>query len=205
MSVSFKDSKTKENLLRAFAGESQAANRYLFAAGVAKKNKLHLIEEVFLFTAGQERAHAKVFYDHLKEVAGENIYIDGNFPVDISDDIVTLLNKAQHNEFEEFEDAYPNFAKIAKEEGFPQVSASFELIAKVEKTHGERFGYYAKMLEQNQLYKSDTNGIWMCLKCGHIVNGAKAPDICPVCKYDQGYFVPLEYAPYSDAAMIGLI
>ncbi|BCN32031.1 rubrerythrin [Anaeromicropila herbilytica] len=204
MSVSLKESKTKENLLRAFAGESQAANRYTFAANVAKNNKLHLVEEVFLFTANQERAHAKVFFDHLKEVAGENIYIDGNFPVDISDDIVSLLNKAKHNEFEEFEDAYPNFAKIAKEEGFAQIAASFELIAKVEKTHGERFGFYAKMLEENKLYQSDTSGIWMCLNCGHIVTGNKAPEICPVCQYDQGYFVPIEYAPYSDKAMLGL-
>ena len=104
MAVNFKTSETKLNLMRAFAGESQARNRYTFAAQLAKEQKLHVVEAVFTFTADQEKEHAQVFYNHLKEMAGETIQIDGGYPVDISQSVLELLRFAQHNEYEEHED-----------------------------------------------------------------------------------------------------
>ena len=119
MSVEFNMSETKTNLMRAFAGESQARNRYTFAASQAKAAKLHVVEAVFTYTAGQEKEHAEVFYKHLEEMAGETIHIDGGYPVDITDSIVQLLRYAQHNEYEEYDDAYKAFGDKAMEEGFP--------------------------------------------------------------------------------------
>ena len=139
-----KGTQTEENLMRAFAGESQARNRYTFAAKSAHKNKLHCIEAVFQFTASQELAHAKVFYDFLKESNGSTMYIDGGYPVEIYDDAYSLLNAAAHNEYQEYDDVYKSFADIAEQEGFIGVAQTFKNIAAIEKTHGDRFQYFAK-------------------------------------------------------------
>lgn len=197
MSVDFKNSVTKENLMRAFAGESQARNRYTIAASQAKKEKLHVIEAVFTFTANQEKEHAEIFYNHLSSLGGENIQIDGAYPVDINPDVAKLLRFAQHNEYEEHDDVYQNFAKKAQEEGFLNIAASFNMIAKIEKTHGDRFGLFADMLEQNKLFVSDVEIAWMCLECGNIYRGTEVPAECPVCHNDRGYFIRLELAPYT--------
>ena len=114
MAVDFKNSETKDNLMRAFAGESQARNRYTFAASQAKKEKLHVIEAVFTYTANQEKEHAEIFYKHLKELAGETIHVDGGYPVDITEDISKLLRMAQHNEYEEHDPIYKSFGETAK-------------------------------------------------------------------------------------------
>ena len=129
MAVEFKESKTRENLMRAFAGESQARNRYTIAAETAKKQGMYAVNQIFLFTADQERGHAERFYGLLNSLAGTTIYIDGGYPVDHSDDVVKLLQSAQHNEMEEFGDVYPAFAKVAKEEGFSEVAYAFQEIA----------------------------------------------------------------------------
>lgn len=192
MSVNFKDSETKDNLMRAFAGESQARNRYTFAASQAKKAKLHVVEEVFRFTADQEKEHAEIFYNHLKELSGETIHVDGGYPVDITDSVVQLLRFAQHNEYEEHDDVYRKFGDKAKEEGFDDVARSFHMIAEIEQTHGNRFGKYADLLEQNKLFVSDVSCGWMCLNCGHVVESTAAPERCPVCDHDQGFFIRLE-------------
>lgn len=197
MSIDFKDSMTKENLMRAFAGESQARNRYTIAAGVAKKQDLHVIHAVFTFTADQEKEHAEIFYNHLAELSGEHIQIDGSYPVDISQDVAKLLRFAQHNEYEEHDDVYLHFAEKAKEEGFQNVAASFQMIAQIEKTHGDRFGLFADLLEQNKLFVSDVEAAWMCLECGNIYRGKALPEECPVCHNNKGYFVRLELAPYT--------
>ncbi len=197
MSVDFKNSETKENLMRAFAGESQARNRYTIAASQAKKQNLHVIEAVFRFTADQEKEHASIFYNHLSSLGGESIQIDGAYPVDINQDVAKLLRFAEHNEFEEHDDVYKNFAAKAKEEGFDGVAASFNMIAEIEKTHGERFGMFAELLEQNKLFVSNVETAWMCLECGHIYRGTSVPEYCPVCHHDRGYFVRLELAPYT--------
>lgn len=198
MAVEFKNSETKDNLMRAFAGESQARNRYTFAASQAKKDGLYVISAVFAFTASQEKEHAEIFYNHLKEIAGENIVVDGGYPVDISDSVSELLRMAQHNEYEEHEPVYKTFGNKAKEEGFEKVAASFFHIAEIEKIHGDRFGKYAKWLEEGKLFVSDVEVEWMCLNCGFVYTGTKAPAVCPVCKHDQGYFIRFELAPYEE-------
>lgn len=200
MAVDFKSSETKDNLMRAFAGESQARNRYTFAAGEAKKQHLHVIEAVFKFTAEQEKEHAEVFYKHLTEMSGETIHIDGGYPVDITGDVSKLLRMAQHNEYEEHDSVYRAFGEKAKEEGFERIAASFFMIAGIEKVHGDRFGKFAKLLEENKLFVADVKTGWMCLNCGFIYEGEAVPDKCPVCDSDKGYFIRLELAPYTERA-----
>lgn len=197
MNIPFKESQTKDNLMRAFAGESQARNRYTFAASQAKKKQLHVIEAVFMFTAAQEKEHAEIYYNLLKELSGTNITVDGNYPVDIFDDVTKLLRAAQHNEYEEYSHEYANFSKIAQQEGFAKAAAAFHMIAAIEKTHGDRFGRYAELLEQNKLFTSATETKWMCLNCGHIHSGSQAPELCPVCDHAQGYFIRLDLAPFE--------
>ncbi len=201
MSVDFRNSKTKENLLKAFAGESQARNRYTFAASQAKKEHLHVIEYIFQFTARQEKEHAEVFYNYLKELAGENIGIEGTYPIDIYSETVKLLRCAQHNEYEEYDPVYKSFGDIAKEEGFSAIATSFHKIAEIEKTHGDRFARFAQMLEDNKLFVADVDTGWMCLNCGYVHWGKEAPRECPVCHHDQGYFIKLSLAPYQDDSM----
>ncbi|MEA4941662.1 Rubrerythrin [bioreactor metagenome] len=196
--MDLKNSETKINLLRAFAGESQARNRYTFAAAQAKQQKLHVIEAVFTFTANQEKEHAEIYYNHLKELSGEPIQIDGSYPVDAAQDMVQLLRMAQHNEFEEFDPVYPAFAGVAKEEGFSKIAHSFDWIAGIEKIHGDRFGKLADLLEQDRLFLSDVECGWMCLNCGYVFTGKGAPEKCPVCDHDRGYFIRLTMAPYTE-------
>lgn len=197
MKTDFKNSETKDNLMRAFAGESQARNRYTFAASQARKEHLHVIDEVFTFTANQEKEHAEIFYNHLKELGGESIHVDGSYPVDITDSVVQLLRYAQHNEYEEHDDAYKNFGDKAKEEGFDKVAASFHMIAEIEQLHGNRFGVFADLLEQKKLFVSDVECGWMCLNCGYVYEGKEAPSKCPVCDHDQGFFIRLEMVPFT--------
>lgn len=195
--MDFKDSVTKDNLMRAFAGESQARNRYTFAAETAKKEGLYIIEGVFKFTASQEEAHAKVFYNHLSELAKSTIHVDGGYPVDISSNVVDLLEMATHNEYEEHDDVYKSFAETAKQEGFAKVAASFQMIAEVEKIHGDRFAKFATLLKEGKLFVSDMEIQWMCMNCGYVYNGTSAPKKCPVCGADQGYFLRMELTPYN--------
>lgn len=197
MAIALNMSETKENLMRAFAGESQARNRYTFAAGEARKQQLHVLEQVFQYTAAQEQAHAKVFYQFLKEAAGETIAIDGSYPVDIAPDISQLLKMAHHNEYEEYETVYPAFAETAKREGFLQIAAAFQMIAEIERTHGNRFHYLAELMAQNQLFSSDQEEQWVCLHCGYIYQGKEAPKKCPVCFHDQGYYIRQALAPFE--------
>ena len=195
--TNFKNSETKINLMRAFAGESQARNRYTFAAEIAKKQGLYVIEAIFNFTANQELAHANVFMKHLSEVTGENIEADGTYPVEVTNSVVELLENAAHNEFEEFDNVYKTFAETAEREGHIPVASSFKQIADIEKTHSERFKLFAQLLKENKLFVSDIECDWMCLNCGNIFNGKKAPEVCPVCQHEKGYLIRLEFAPYT--------
>ena len=122
MSVDLKNSETLKNLMRAFAGESQARNRYTFAASVCRQQKLHVVEAVFRFTADQEKEHAEIFYNHMKELAGQTVAIDGTYPVDLTNDVKELLRKAQHNEYEEHDPVYKTFGDVAQQEGFSAVA-----------------------------------------------------------------------------------
>ena len=197
MSIAFEKSETHRNLLRAFAGESQARNRYTFAAGLAKKQNLQVIEQVFLFTADQERAHAKVFYNYLQSLSGQNIAIDGAYPIDLYPTTLEHLRAAQHNEYQEWEHDYAGFAKIAMEEGFAEIGKTFEMIAAVEKTHGDRFGRFADLVENDGLFRSVAGVKWMCLNCGQIIDSTLAPATCPICKHPQGFFIRLGMAPFQ--------
>ena len=199
----FAHSQTRENLMRAFAGESQARNRYTIAAGIAHKSGLAVIQGLFLFTADQEKAHAKQFYRQLHDLGGQTIRVDGTYPVDLYADLLDYLRAAQHNEYGEWEHDYANFARTAMEEGFPLVGKLFENFANVEKIHGDRFGRYADMLEQGQLFASDVKVEWMCLNCGYVVEATAAPANCPVCRHPQGYFVRVELAPYHSGPVKG--
>lgn len=184
--------RTKENLMRAFAGESQARNRYDIAAEYCKKQGYHVLYDVFRYTAEQEKEHAKIFYDFLKDMDGQTIYIDGGYPVNNNDDIVKLLEDASHNEFEERNVIYPEFAKIAREEGFPKIAYAFEEISKIEETHAIRFEYYIDLIKNNELFDGDENSTWHCTKCGYHHRGKTAPKECPVCHHEQGYFTHYE-------------
>lgn len=195
--MDFLHSQTKINLMKAFAGESQARNRYTFAASQAKEQKLHVVQAVFEFTADQEKEHAEIFYNYLKTAAGENIPIDGTYPVDISNDVAQLLKMAHHNEYEEYNDVYKSFSDTAYSEGFDDIGLAFSNIAKIEKIHGDRFKMYADLLEQNKLFISDVKCDWICLNCGHLISTTEVPQQCPVCSHDRGYFIRLELAPYG--------
>ena len=175
MSVDLKNSETLKNLMRAFAGESQARNRYTFAASVCRQQKLHVVEAVFRFTADQEKEHAEIFYNHMKELAGQTVAIDGTYPVDLTNDVKELLRKAQHNEYEEHDPVYKTFGDVAQQEGFSAVAASFHKIAEIEQAHGNRFGRLADLLEQGKLFVSDVQCAWMCLNCGQIIHATMAP------------------------------
>ena len=199
----FAHSQTRENLMRAFAGESQARNRYTIAAGIAHKSGLAVVQGLFLFTADQEKAHAKQFYRQLHDLGGQSIRVDGTYPVDLYADLLDYLRAAQHNEYEEWEHDYAGFARTAMEEGFPLVGKLFENIAGVEKIHGDRFGRYADLLERGELFASDVKVEWMCLNCGYVVEATAAPAACPVCRHPQGYFVRVDLAPYHSGPAKG--
>ena len=196
-SIAFAHSQTRENLMRAFAGESQARSRYTIAAGIAHKSGLEVIQGLFLFTADQEKAHAKEFYRQLHELGGQTVRVDGTYPVDLYADLLDYLRAAQHNEYQEWEHDYAAFARTAMEEGFSLVGKLFENIAHVEKLHGERFGRFGDLLEQGKLFADQVKVEWMCLNCGYVVDASAAPAHCPVCRNPQGYFVRLELAPYT--------
>lgn len=198
MSIEFKDSETCKNLMRAFAGESQARNRYIFAAKQAEERGLHVIKLIFAFTASQEESHAKVFYDHLAEMSGENILIDAGYPVNISDSLESLLESAAHNEYEEHDSIYKAFADKALEEGFSVIASTFLKIAGIEKIHGDRFARFLNDLKSGKLFISDVEEEWMCLNCGFVFKGKTAPKSCPTCYQEQGFFIRMTLAPYSE-------
>ena len=197
-SEQFCSSQTRDNLMRAFAGESQAASRYRITAGIAREAGLAVIDGLFRFTAGQEDAHAKLFYRELADLGGQTLEIEGTWPVDLYADLPGYLRAAQHYELQEAEDVYPAFARTAMDEGFPLVSKIFELVARAEKTHGDRFGRIADALEQHWLFSSEDKTKWVCLHCGWSVISSAAPAECPACKHPQGFFHRADLIPFID-------
>jgi len=195
--MNLSESKTLQNLMRAFAGECQARTRYYFAAGHARNAKLPVIERVFQYTADQEYEHSGIFFKHIRKAGVKNVDICGGYPVDLMTDCLSLLRDAQHNESEEHHIVYPEFAQIARDEGFPEIAHSFSEIAKIEQIHGERFALLANWMESGKLFSGEQNTRWVCLNCGHVHEGASAPEMCPVCQHEQGYFIREEYAPYT--------
>ncbi len=195
--VALKDSVTKENLLKAFAGECQAWRRYEFAASQSKNQNLAVLYWLFHYTGNQEKEHAEVFYNHLKEFHGQEISISANYPIDNSNNILELLQLSAQHEAAEHDTIYKSFGDKAKEEGFSTIANSFYMIAEVEKVHSQRFAQYAQLVQNNKLFENDTTTEYICLNCGHIHKGTTAPQVCPVCSHNQGYFVRREDSPFG--------
>lgn len=182
---------TAINLMRAFAGESQARNRYYFAASVADKEGYKQIKDIFITTAENERAHAKVFYNLIAEgFQGKlpiNIDISAGYPV-VSGTTLDHLQGGIDGENEEFSKIYPAFATVAENEGFPEVANAFKLIAGIEKHHMERFAQLYDNVKNNKVFIKDQKTQWICENCGYIHESTDAPTICPACKHPQSYF-----------------
>lgn len=180
--------KTAECLARAFAGESQARNRYTFYSEAAHKEGYADISKIFKDIADNEKAHAKVFFNLLIQGgASGNIKVDGGYPADIGK-TVDNLKFAAEGEYEEWTDAYPSFAAIAKEEGFTEVENAFNLVITVEKQHHKIYEELHEKMNNNALYKSTEKQYWECGNCGYIYEGTEVPAKCPLCNYPQGYF-----------------
>ncbi len=195
--LALKDSVTKENLLKAFAGECQAWRRYEFAAENARKQNLEVLYWLFHYTGTQEKEHAEVFYNHLKEFNGQEISLSANYPIDHSSNMQELLQLASQHEAAEHDTIYKSFGDKAKEEGFAGIANSFYMIAEVEKTHSQRFARYAELMQSNRLFQNETPIEYICLSCGHVHSAASAPQICPVCGHNQGYFVRRDDSPFG--------
>ena len=191
MSKSFKDSETLQNLMKAFAGESQARNRYGFYAAQARKEGFRQIENIFLETADNERMHAKRFFQYANDLLGGEIpmavQINADYPVAFAK-TADNLKFAADGEHEEWETLYPAFAKIAKEEGYPQVEALFKKVAAVEAHHEERYLKLAENVINGTVFKKPQKVMWKCLVCGHVHEGLEAPEVCPVCAHKQEHF-----------------
>lgn len=183
-----KGSRTAENLLKAFAGESQARMRYTFYAKTAGKEGFKQIEEIFLETAENERMHAKLFYKHLvAQLNGETVNIQAAYPVAL-DTTVKNLEYAANGENEEWSSLYTGFASIADEEGFTDVARTFRGIATVEKRHETRYRKLLENVKRKQVFCKEKKVFWKCRVCGQIIEASKAPDKCPVCDHPQEYF-----------------
>ncbi|MBQ7900487.1 MAG: rubrerythrin family protein [Clostridia bacterium] len=193
MSISFENSVTMYNLMRAFAGESQARNRYNMASDIARNEGYWAVAKIFDATAYQEQAHATVFYDYLAEVNFKNFDITASYPVNVVKNTADHLKYAVHNELEEYENIYKNFSDIAKSEGYDNISTVFDMIAKIENIHAQRFKNLLDDFEDDKLYQKENDQIWICTNCGHIHTGPGAPHVCPVCTKPRGYFMNKEY------------
>jgi rubrerythrin len=185
--MELKGSQTEKNLLKAFAGESQARNRYTYFASVARKEGYRQIEAIFLETADNEKEHAKIFFKHLSEI-GEPLEITATYPAGKISTTKDHLLASANGEQEEHSIIYPEFAKIAKEEGFNAIAKSFTEIAGVEVAHEKRYRKLLENVENNTVFKKDATVKWKCKNCGHIHEGPVAPHICPACLHKQEHF-----------------
>ena len=182
---SIKGTKTEQNLLKAFAGESQARNRYTFFAKIARDEGYEQIAAIFEETAHNEREHAKRFFSFLE---GGMVEITACYPAGVIGSTHDNLLAAAAGEHEEWNELYPAFAEEARKEGFPQVAAAFDLISKVEKEHEERYTTLALNVKNSQVFKKPTRMLWKCRECGYIHEGEQAPGKCPACLNEQTYF-----------------
>jgi len=172
MEQNLKGSQTEKNLMEAYIGESKARNKYTYFASKAKKEGYVQISKIFEETAGNEKEHAKIWFKLL----------DG-----VNDTVQNLKNSAE-NEYYEWTEMYPNFAKTAREEGFKDIAALFEMVASIEKTHFERYAKLLENIERGKVFKSEQEEIWQCSNCGYIVKGKSVPAVCPVCEHPKDYF-----------------
>ena len=186
-----KGTKTAENLLKSFAGESQARMRYNYYASTAKKEGYVQISNIFTETADNEKEHAKRFFKFLNEdpeLAGTGLEITAAYPAGGMSATVDNLKAAAAGENEEWTDLYPSFANTADEEGFADIAAVYRKIAEVEKKHEARYNALAKNIEDGKVFKKDSVVMWKCNNCGYIFEGEEAPMLCPACAHPQAYF-----------------
>jgi rubrerythrin len=185
MSKSVKGTKTEKNLLAAFAGESQARNRYTFFASVARKAGYEQIAAIFTETAGNEKEHAEIFFSYLE---GGDVEITAAYPAGIVGDTKVNLEAAAAGEKLEWSDLYASFEKVAREEGFPDIATSFKEIAEVEEFHEKRYRKLAQNISAGEVFRKKTPVKWHCTNCGYIHEGMEAPKECPACKHAQAYY-----------------
>jgi len=180
-----KDSQTEKNLITAFAGESQARNRYTYFASQAKKEGFEQIASIFEETANQEKEHAKRLF---KLLEGGEVEVKASFPAGVIGTTLENLKAAATGENYEHTEMYPNFAKTAREEGFEQIASVFSAIAVAEKQHEKRYLTLAGNIEAGRVFKRDTEVVWRCRNCGYLHTGKEAPQPCPACDHPQAYF-----------------
>ncbi len=183
--TSIKATQTEKNLLTAFAGESQARNRYTYFASAAKKAGYEQISAIFIETADNEKEHAERLFKFLE---GGEVEITGSFPAGIIGDTVSNLDAAADGENHEHTTMYPQFADIAEKEGFPEIAEVFRNIAVAEKAHEERYRALIENIKKNMVFKRDTVVKWKCRNCGYIHEGTEAPEECPACAHARAYF-----------------
>ena len=185
MSKSVKGTRTEKNLLAAFAGESQARNRYTFFASVARKEGYEQIANIFVETAGNEKEHAEVFFDYLH---GGDVEIVAAYPAGTVEDTKKNLEAAADGEKMEWSKLYVDMEKIAREEGFRDIATSFKEIAEVEEFHEKRYRKLAANVAAGEVFKRKTVVKWHCTNCGYVHEGTEAPEVCPACKHAQAYY-----------------
>ena len=189
MEKSIKGTRTEQNLLKSFAGESQARSRYTFFASVAKKEGYEQIAGVFMETAEQEKEHAKRFFKFLE---GGMVEITASFPAGVIGTTAENLAAAAAGENEEWAELYPTFADIAEEEGFMQIAVVFRMIAKVEAEHEKRYRKLLQNVTENKVFEKDGVIYWQCRNCGYVHEGKSAPVTCPACAHPQAFFEPMK-------------
>jgi rubrerythrin len=182
---SIKGTETEKNLLKAFAGESQARNRYTYFAKVAKTEGYEQIAAIFLETAEQEKQHAKRYFSHLQ---GGDVEITATYPAGVIGTTAENLLAAATGEHEEWTSLYPHFGDVAEAEGFPNIAATFRKIANVEVQHEKRYRRLLARVEAGTVFSRDEETTWQCRECGHIHVGKEAPKACPTCAHPQAYF-----------------
>ncbi len=180
-----KGSKTEGNLLAAFAGESQARNRYTFFASAAKKEGFQQISTIFEETANQEKEHAKRLFKFLE---GGEVEVTASFPAGVIGSTLENLKESAAGEHHEHTEMYPGFAKVAREEGFAQIASVFEAIAVAEKQHEKRYNDLAANIEAGRVFKREKKVVWRCRNCGYLHEGTEAPEVCPACDHPQAHF-----------------
>lgn len=185
MSKSVKGTQTEKNLLKAFAGESQARNRYTFFASVARKEGYEQIANFFTETAGNEKEHAQIFFNYL---AGGDVEITAAYPAGVTGDTKSNLLAAAEGEKMEWGILYPEFEKVARKEGFEDIATSFKEIGEVEEFHEKRYRKLAKNVVDGSVFKKKASVKWHCTNCGYIHEGPEAPDECPACKHAKAYY-----------------
>jgi rubrerythrin len=185
MGKSIKGTETEKNLLKAFAGESQARNRYTYFAGAARKAGYEQIAAIFTKTAEEEKEHAKVFFKHLE---GGEVEITAAYPAGVIGDTRANLEAAAAGEKMEWSDLYAGFEKTARAEGFPEVAASFKHVAGVESFHEKRYRKLAANIETGEVFKRPAPVKWHCTNCGYVHEGLEAPALCPACKHPQALY-----------------